>query len=96
MTETIGWRRAREMKVEERNKELKERLISRWNDQRGMSEERDVRKILLDIVPCDGSGLEVFAKTVDDVRDKLTEMSIRLDEAETKLATPPTHPKEQP
>lgn len=37
--------------------------------------EFDVRTILLDVVPGDGSGLEVYAKNVGDVERVLTELS---------------------
>lgn len=37
----------------------------------------DVRTILLEIVPGDGNGQEVYAKSVDDVVAKLTELSER-------------------
>lgn len=46
----------------------------------------DVRKIMLDIVPGDGSGFEVFAENVGQVVDKLTELAVRAEEAESKLA----------
>lgn len=68
-----------------------------WNDSLGqpakgeVPEDCDVRKILLDIVPGDGNGLEVFAKNVGEVVDKLTELAVRLDEAEIKLAARPAH-----
>lgn len=42
--------------------------------ERGGDADTDVRSILLDAVPGDGDGLEVYAKTVDDVVRKLTEM----------------------
>lgn len=53
-----------------------------------MPAELDVRRILLRIVPGDGSGLEVYAKTVADVERTLTEMSERIEELEDR-ATPP-------
>lgn len=68
-----------------------------WNDSPEQAakgevpEDCDVRKILLDIVPGDGNGLEVFAKNVGEVVDKLTELAVRLDEAEIKLAARPAH-----
>lgn len=39
----------------------------------------DVRSILLDIVPGDGSGAEVYARSVGDVVNKLTELSQEVD-----------------
>jgi hypothetical protein len=43
----------------------------------------DVTSIMLDVVPgADGEGVEVFAKTVDDVVRKLTEMGQRIEELE--------------
>jgi hypothetical protein len=47
--------------------------------------EVDVRRILLDIVPGDGSGLEVYARNIKDVEDKLTELSQELEDALIKL-----------
>lgn len=44
--------------------------------------EIDVRTILLDIVPGDGNGHEVYAKNVEDVVNKLTVMCERLEAAE--------------
>lgn len=55
--------------------------------------ELDVRTILLEIVPGDGSGFEVYAKSVSEVVDKLSEMGERLEEWELgirRFATPPT------
>ena len=46
--------------------------------------EIDVRTILLGIVPGDGNGHEVYAKTGEDVVNKLTEMAERLDAAEAR------------
>lgn len=45
----------------------------------------DVRTILLDVVPGDGDGLEVYAKNTAQVVDKLTELAVRAEEAESKL-----------
>lgn len=42
----------------------------------------DVRSILLDVVPGDGDGYEVYAKSCDDVVAKLTEMGARIEELE--------------
>lgn len=42
----------------------------------------DVRKILLDVVPGDGSGSEVYAKSIEDVKNKLTELDCQLEEWE--------------
>ena len=44
--------------------------------------ELDVRRIMLDIVPGDGDGLEVYAETVDDVVATLTEMGERIEDLE--------------
>lgn len=44
--------------------------------------ELDVRRIMLDIVPGDGDGLEVYAKNVDDVVTKLTKMGERIENLE--------------
>jgi uncharacterized protein YeaC (DUF1315 family) len=43
-------------------------------------EHLDVRKILLAVTPGEGSGLEVYAKSVNDVVDTLTELDERLGE----------------
>lgn len=42
----------------------------------------DVRKILLAVTPGDGSGLEVYAKSVNDVVDTLTKLDERLEQLE--------------
>lgn len=42
----------------------------------------DVRKILLAITPGDGRGLEVYAKSVNDVVDTLTKLDERLEQLE--------------
>jgi hypothetical protein len=51
-------------------------------------EHLDVRRIMLAIVPGDGSGHEVYAKSVDEVVNTLTELSERIEvlEAEAKAA----------
>lgn len=49
--------------------------------------ELDVRKILLGIVPGDGNGLEVYAKSVEDVERKLTEMGQRIEDLESAAPT---------
>lgn len=59
----------------------------------------DVRKILLDIVPGDGSDHEVYAKTVADVEKKLLEMGDLIEALESKLAAaqkPVQQPSSQP
>lgn len=48
----------------------------------------DVRKIMIAVVPGDGSGEEVYAKSVDDVRNLLTEMSMQLDELTNNTPKP--------
>lgn len=50
--------------------------------------ELDVRRILLDIVPGDGNGEEVYAKSVADVERKLYSMGERIEELESKAAQP--------
>lgn len=51
------------------------------------SETRDVTSILLSIVPGpDGLGLEVYAKSVEDVVDKLAEMGSRIEELESEVS----------
>lgn len=50
--------------------------------------ELDVRRILLDVVPGDGNGQEVYAKNVDDVVRVLTELS---EKAETQPIPAPWH-----
>jgi hypothetical protein len=52
-------------------------------------EDCDVRKILLRVVPGDGSGHEVYAKNVGDVEQLLTEMGERLDDFEGARAAAP-------
>jgi hypothetical protein len=48
----------------------------------------DVRKILLAVVPGDGNGHEVYAKSVKDVEDKLAELSCRLEDFELAKIAP--------
>lgn len=49
----------------------------------------DVTKILLRVVPgYEGEGLEVYAKSVDDVVALLTEQAERIEELESQRATP--------
>lgn len=48
--------------------------------------EFDVRRILLAVVPGDGDGLEVYAKSVAEVEDKLAELAVRVDDLEQQLA----------
>lgn len=48
--------------------------------------EFDVRRIMLDVVPGDGSGHEVYAKNIGDVEKAMTEDWERIDALETKLA----------
>lgn len=47
--------------------------------------DRDVTRILLDVVPGDGDGIEVYAKSVDDVVDRLTEMAEQIEALQSKL-----------
>lgn len=47
--------------------------------------EFDVRTVLLDVAPGDGNGLEVFAKNVDDVVNKLTELAESEDSLRTQV-----------
>lgn len=54
--------------------------------------ELDVRKILLGIVPGDGNGLEVYAKSVEDVERKLSEMWQRIEDLEG-MTQSPTQPQ---
>lgn len=49
----------------------------------------DVRKIMLDVVPGDGSGLEVYAKNVSDVERVLSEMDEKLESLLCEKACPP-------
>ena len=47
----------------------------------------DVTKIMLDVVPGeDGMGLEIYAKSVDDVEQAMTALCDRIEELEDKLA----------
>ena len=46
----------------------------------------DVRTILLDIVPGDGSGLEIYAKNVGEVVEKMTKLHERIEGLEAQLA----------
>jgi len=46
-----------------------------------------VTNILLDVVPGDGSGHEVYAKSTDDVVNKLTELGTKLEDTEGDLVT---------
>jgi len=41
MTETIGWRKARDMSVSERESEMKKELKSRWNQRHAPEEDID-------------------------------------------------------
>ena len=50
----------------------------------------DVRKILLAVTPGAGSGLEVYAKSVNDVVNTLTKMDERLERLEQQQAEPVT------
>lgn len=52
-----------------------------------VASEFDVRRILLDIVPGDGDGLEVYAKSAQDVERKLTEMGQRIEDLESATPT---------
>lgn len=45
----------------------------------------DVRKIMLDIVPGDGSGEEIYAKSVSAVEDKLGALYLRIEELEQQI-----------
>jgi len=49
----------------------------------------DVRKILLCVVPGDGSGHEVYAKNIGDVEQLLIELGERLEEFESARAAAP-------
>ena len=49
----------------------------------------DVRNILIAVVPGDGSGEEVYAKNVNDVKNLLTKMSMELDALENNTPTQP-------
>ena len=49
-----------------------------------------VTSILLDIVPGDGSGYEVYAKSVVDVESKLTDITVRLDDYECGITKHPS------
>lgn len=43
----------------------------------------DVRRIMLDVVPGpDGEGVEVYAKSIEEVENKLTELATKLEECE--------------
>lgn len=45
--------------------------------------EFDVRRILLDVVPGpDGEGVEVYAKSIEEVENKLSELATKLEEHE--------------
>ena len=49
----------------------------------------NVRRILLDVVPGpDGMGFEIYAESNADVERKLTEMGDRIEELQSRLATP--------
>jgi len=50
--------------------------------------ELDVRRIMIDIVPGDGSGHEVYAKTVADVEALLTTMGQRIEDLESAQPAP--------
>ena len=51
--------------------------------------ELDVTKILLNVVPGDdGEGLEIYAKSVDDVVALLTKQGERIEELESRVAVP--------
>jgi hypothetical protein len=57
----------------------------------------DVRTILLDVVPGeDGQGVEVYAKSVDDVVAAITKMGERIEELESQMATPVAPAEYQP
>jgi len=53
----------------------------------------DVRKILLDVVPGDGDGYELYAKSVSDVEAKLGEIGSRLEEWEMGIRRLPAAPE---
>lgn len=52
----------------------------------------DVRKILLEVVPGDGDGFEVYPKSVADVEAKLCDMGTRLEEWELGIRRLPATP----
>ena len=57
--------------------------------------ELDVTKILLNVVPgYDGEGLEIYAKSVDDVVALLTKQGERIEELESRVAGAPVAPAE--
>ena len=57
--------------------------------------ELDVTKILLNVVPGDdGEGLEIYAKSVDDVVALLTKQGERIEELESRVAGAPVAPAE--
>jgi len=62
----------------------------------GIPSNCDVRKILLDVVPGDGSGFEVFAKSCDDVVTKLSELGDRAEEWEAQFRTAEHQLKQAP
>ena len=47
-------------------------------------EKFDVRRILLDIVPGDGSGHEVYAESREDVEEKLSQMGQQIEDLESQ------------
>ena len=53
------------------------------------SQALSVTRIMLDIVPGDGSGLEVYAKSCADVEKVLTELWIRIEDMETASSPAP-------
>lgn len=56
--------------------------------------EFDVRRILLAVVPGDGNGEEIYAKTVADVEAKLAAMSERIEDLEdSRVRTAPPYRK---
>lgn len=55
----------------------------------------DVRTLLLDVEPGDGSGREVYAKSVADVRVVLTTMAEHIEGLEARLAAAPAAPAAQ-
>ena len=72
-------------------------LLDVWQEQQKVIDHCDVsisilgdlnvKRILLDVVPGDGSGLEVYAKSVADVVDTLTRMSTALEEAQGTIVS---------
>jgi len=70
--------------------EVAQTIANEWAKVAGELERLSVTNILLEVVPGDGSGLEVYAKSVADVENKLSDMGSRLEDWELGIKRHPS------